>query len=80
MCGDSRLYRAFLPKPRAKGIDELELDNRSKPLAEGGYYEDHIQPPQTAGSNFPHAFCMHATCSVLLTTGWGLSFGSPDLF
>ena|SRR5205823_1273189 len=27
--------------------------------------------------NFPHAFCMHATCSVLLTGGWGLSFGSP---
>src|SRR5260370_42458895 len=29
------------------------------------------------GVIFPHAFSMHATCSVLLTTGWGLSFGSP---
>src|SRR5713101_973390 len=25
------------------------------------------------------AFCMHATCSFLLTTGWGLSSGSPQL-
>jgi hypothetical protein len=29
------------PKLRAKGIGEMELDNRSKPLAEGGYFEDH---------------------------------------
>jgi hypothetical protein len=26
-----------------------------------------------------HAACMHATCSVLLTTGWGLSSGSPKV-
>src|SRR5437016_11031550 len=31
-------------------------------------------------SNFPHAFCMHATCSVLLTGGWGLSLRVPKFW
>src|SRR5260370_42376510 len=28
--------------------------------------------------NFLRAFCMRATCSVLLTTGWASSFGTVD--
>jgi hypothetical protein len=51
--GNSRLYCACLPKLRAKGIGDLDLDNRSKPLAEGGYFEDHTQPPRSL-PHVPH--------------------------